>query len=91
MRSRPEEGAAARCRGWVARRSGGTAVRYICTVTFRCDDALPGRKRFSLLWSALSLFRRYAFRSRASNTGNKDGWVKLIPAGRHPHHCAEGV
>lgn len=58
------------CRGW----SGDVAVvrrpyAYICTVTFRYAMMRARRKRFSLLWSALSLFRRYAFRSRANNTG----------------------
>ncbi len=52
------------------RRSGvRRPYAYICTVTFRYAMMRAGRKRFSLLWSALSLFRRYAFRSRANNTG----------------------
>lgn len=52
------------------RRSGvRRPYAYICTVTFRYAMMRARRKRFSLLWSVLSLFRRCAFRSRANNTG----------------------
>lgn len=52
------------------RRSGGTATLRLHLHSDVCYAMMRARrKRFSLLWSALSLFRRYAFRSRANNTG----------------------
>ncbi len=66
------------------RRSGGRRpYAYICTVTFAAMMRAR-RKRFSLLWSALSLFGATLSLTSEQHWPDKDGWVKLIRTGHPP-------